>query len=104
MPRVVTWATFEIKCRQILRDDAEEVLNSCIDCHPIVQFQIERNLIFEMCLEVGPISVPEIGAFRWVMKGRTTRTVIENREVVGAYCSARGQIHWEREFLRHRNV
>jgi hypothetical protein len=60
-----TWS----KCRQSLQDSAGEVLNACVDCHPIVQFRVERNLIFQVCLEVGPISAPEIGPIWWVMKG-----------------------------------
>jgi hypothetical protein len=62
------WATFGSRCRQSLQDGAGEVLNARVDCHPIVQFRIEQNLIFQVCLEVGPISAPEIGAIRWVMK------------------------------------
>jgi hypothetical protein len=79
-PWVVTWATFWSRCRQSLQDGAGKVLNACVDCHPIVQFRIERNL----CLEVGPISAHEIGVIRWVMKGRATRSVNEYREVVRA--------------------
>jgi hypothetical protein len=52
-----------------LQNGAGEVLNACVDCHPIVHFGIERNLIFQVCVEVGPISAPEIRAIRWVMKG-----------------------------------
>ena len=48
---------------------AGEVLNACVDCHSIVQLRIERNFIFQMSLEVGPISAPEIRAIRWVMRG-----------------------------------
>ena len=68
-PWVVTWATFGSRCRQNLQDGAGEILNACVDCHPIVQFRIERNMIFQVSLEVGPISAPEIRAIRWVMKG-----------------------------------
>jgi hypothetical protein len=52
-----------------LQDCAEEVLNVIVDCHVIVHFRIERNSLFHVCLEIGPISAPEIGAIRWVMKG-----------------------------------
>jgi hypothetical protein len=83
-PRVVTWATLGSRCRQSLQDGAGEVLNACGDCHPIVQFRIERNLIFQVCLEVGPNSAPEIGAIRLLMKGRATCSVNEYREVIRA--------------------
>ena len=68
-PWVVTWATFGSRCHQSLQDGAGEILNACVDCHPIVQFRIKRNMIFHVSLEVGPISGPEIRAIRWVMKG-----------------------------------
>jgi len=66
-PWDITWATFGSRCRQRLQDGAGEILNACVDCHPIVQFRIERNMTFEVNLEVGPISAPEISAIRWVM-------------------------------------
>jgi hypothetical protein len=63
------WATFgSISC-QSLQDGAGEALIACVVCHPIVQFWIELNFIFQVCLEFGPISSPEIGTIRWVMKG-----------------------------------
>jgi len=37
---VITWATLGSRCRQSLQNDAEEVLNSHIDCHPVVQFDL----------------------------------------------------------------
>jgi hypothetical protein len=49
-----------------------------------VQFRVERNLVFQVSLEVGPVSVPEIRAIRWVKKGRATCSVDEYREVVRA--------------------
>ena len=36
---VVTWATFEIRFRHSLQDGIGEILNACVDCHAIVQFQ-----------------------------------------------------------------
>ena len=68
-PWVVTWATFGSRCRQSLQDGSGEILNAYVDCHPIVLFRIERNMIFQVSLEVGPISAPEIRAIRWMMKG-----------------------------------
>jgi len=41
-----------------MQDGAGEILNACVDCHPIVQFRIEQNMIFLVCLEFGPISAP----------------------------------------------
>jgi len=77
-------ATLGSECRQRLPIGAGEVLNARVDCHPVVQFRIERNLIFQVILEVGPVSVPEIKAIRWVLKGRATRCVNEYREAVRA--------------------
>jgi hypothetical protein len=68
-PWVVTRTTLGNRSCQSLQDDARKVLNACVDCHPIVKFRIERNLIFQVSLELGPISAPEIMAIRWVMKG-----------------------------------
>jgi hypothetical protein len=68
-PWVVTRATFGSKSCQSLQDSAREVLNAFVDCHPILQFWIERNLIFQVSLEVGPIRAPEIRAIRLLMKG-----------------------------------
>ena len=83
-PRVVTPGPLGSRCRQSLRNCAGEFLNIRVDCHPIVQFRIEQNLIFQMDLEVGPVSTPEIRAIRWVLKGRATLSVNEYREVVRA--------------------
>ena len=68
-PWVITWVTFGSRCRQSLQDGGGEILNACVDCHPIVQFRIERNMTFQVSLDVGPISAPEIRAIRWVIKG-----------------------------------
>jgi len=68
-PWVFTWATFGSRCRQRLQHGAGEILIACVDCHPIVQFRIERNITLQVRLEFGPISAPEIRAIRWVMKG-----------------------------------
>ena len=66
---VITWAKFGSRCRQSLQDGAGKILNACVDCHPIVQIRIERNMIFRVSLEFGPIIAPEIREIRWVMKG-----------------------------------
>jgi hypothetical protein len=54
---------------QILQNGAGEVLNARVDCHSVVQFRIERNLVFQMSLEFGPVIAPEISVIRWVIKG-----------------------------------
>ena len=48
----------------LLQDGTGEVLNARVNCHPVVQFRIERKLIFQVSLEVGPVSAPEIRAIR----------------------------------------
>jgi len=68
-PWVVTRATFGSRCCQSFQKGAGEILNLPIDCHPVVQFQIEPNLIFQVSLKFGPVSAPEIRAIRWVLKG-----------------------------------
>jgi hypothetical protein len=68
-PWVVTRATLGSRCRQNLQNGAGVVLNAHVDCNPVVQFRIERNLIFHLSLEFGRVSAPEIRAIRWVLKG-----------------------------------
>jgi hypothetical protein len=68
-PCIVTWATLGSRCGKSLQNGAGEVLNARVDCHPVVQFRVEQNLVFQVNLEVGPVSAPEIRAIRWVMKG-----------------------------------
>jgi len=72
-PWVVTRTTFGSRCRQSLQNGSIDVLNARVDCHPVVQFRIERNLIFQVNLEFGTVSAPEIRANRWVLRGRATR-------------------------------
>ena len=67
-PWIVTWSTFGSRCRLSLQDVAGEILNECVDCHPIVQFRIEWNMIFQVSLKVGPISAVEIRAILWLRK------------------------------------
>ena len=64
---VITWATLGSRCRQRLQNGTREVLNAHVDCQPIVQFQ--KNLIFQVSLEVGPVSVSVIRAIQGVLKG-----------------------------------
>jgi len=59
----------EIDAARDLQNGNGEVLNACVDCHPFVKLRNEGNLIFQVSLELGPISAPEIRAIRWVMKG-----------------------------------
>ena len=61
----------EVGCgsRQGLEDDVGEVPNICVDIHTIEQFQVERNFGFQVFLEVGPVSTPDVRSVRWVMKG-----------------------------------
>jgi len=47
---VITRAILGSGCRQSLQNGAGEVLNLRVDCHPVVQFRIDRNLIFQMSL------------------------------------------------------
>jgi hypothetical protein len=61
---VVTWATLGIKCGKSLQNGTGNVHNARVDCHPFGQFRIERNLVLEGILEVGPVSAPEIRAIR----------------------------------------
>jgi len=56
------------RCRHSFQNGTGAVFNARVDCHPIVQFWIERNLIFKVSLEVGPGNTPEIKAFRCVLK------------------------------------
>ena len=69
------------RCSKSVQNRAGEVLNVRVDCHPVVQFRIERNLVSQVSLECGPVIEPEIAAFVWVVKGRATRSLNENREV-----------------------
>ena len=50
-------------------DGPGEILNTGVDSHPVVQFRVERNLFFQLGLEVGTVSAPEIRAIRWVVEG-----------------------------------
>jgi hypothetical protein len=63
--RVATQQTLGSRSRQSLQDGAA-VVNAGVDYHPTVQLRIEPNFIFQMCLEVSPVSAPEIRAIRLV--------------------------------------
>ena len=92
---IVTRATLGIWRCQSPPNGAGEVLRPYVDWHLVVQFWMKRNYLFQLRLEVGPVSAPEVRVIRWVMKGRATRSVNENREVVRSYSGARSQIHRE---------
>jgi hypothetical protein len=83
-PWVITWATLGSRCYQSLQNAAGEVVNARVDCHHFVQFRILRNLIFQVNLDVGAVSAPEIRAIGWVLKGWATRSVVEYRDFVRA--------------------
>jgi len=65
---------------------------------------MERNLVFEVSLEFGPVSGTEIRAIRWVLKGWATRSFNEYRKVVWAQRGARSQIHPGCEILGYHDV
>jgi hypothetical protein len=52
-PWVVTRATLGSRCFKSLQDGAGEILNSRVECHPVEQFRVERNLVFSVSLKVG---------------------------------------------------
>jgi hypothetical protein len=67
--------TLGSRCFKCLQNGAG-VLNARADCHPVEQFRFERNLVFQVSLEFGPVSTPKIRAIRWMKKGRATRSVL----------------------------
>ena len=89
---------------QSLQNGAGDVLNACVDSHLVVQFRIERNYFFQLSLEAGPVSAPEVTAIRWGVKGWATRSVNENWEEVRAKCGERSKIHREWEVLGYHDV
>jgi len=103
-PWVVTRSTLGSRCRQSLQNGAGEVLIARVDCHPVVQFRIERNIIFQVSLKVVPFSAPEITAIRWVWKGRSTSSVEEYRKMIRAYCKERSHLNREQEVLHHHDI
>jgi hypothetical protein len=66
---MVTRATFGSGYRQSLQNGAGVVLNARVDSHLIVQIRVERNFIFQISLEFGPISAPGVSAIRCVTEG-----------------------------------
>jgi len=68
-PWVATRASLGNTSCQSVQNGAGEFLNAFVDCHPVVQIRVERNLIFQVSLEVGPVNAPEIRENRWVLKG-----------------------------------
>ena len=61
-------ATFGCGSHQSLDDGAGEVPNILFNIHTVEQFQIERNFGFQLGLEFGPVSAPDIRSIRWAMK------------------------------------
>ena len=61
-PWVVTRATLGSRCCQSLQNGAREFLNACVDCHPVVEFRIEQNLIFQVSLEGSATRIDEYRA------------------------------------------
>ena len=66
--RVTMRATFGCGSHQSLDDGAGEILNTSFDIHTVEQFQIERDFGFQLGLEIGPVSAPDIRSIRWSMK------------------------------------
>ncbi len=66
---VTTWTKLGCGSRQGIEDDVGEVPNTCVDIHAIEQFRVDRNFGFQVVLEVGRVSTPEVRSVRWVMKG-----------------------------------
>jgi hypothetical protein len=61
-------ATLKIGSCQISKDGAGEVLNTCVDILAFVQFRDEWDFCFQVGLDVGPVSAPDIRSIRWVWK------------------------------------
>ncbi len=81
---VTMWATFGCGNRQSLKDRVGEVPNTRVDIHTVEQFRVERNFGFQVSLEVGPVSAPDVRSIRWAVKGWTTPSVDEYREMIRA--------------------
>ena len=62
-------ATLRSGSFQSLKDGAGKVLNTRVDIHTVMQFRVERNFGFQMGLEFGPVSAPNIRSVRWVLEG-----------------------------------
>ena len=61
-------ATFGCGSHQSLDDGAGKIPNTSFYIHTVEQLQIERNFGFQLGLEVGPVSAPDIRSIRWAMK------------------------------------
>ena len=61
-------ATFGCGSHQSLEDGAGEEPNKCFDIHTVEQFRVERKFGFQLDLEVGSVSAPDIRTIRWAMK------------------------------------
>ena len=89
---VTMWATFGCGSRQCFEDGATGVPNTRVDIHTVEQFRVERNFGFQLSLEVGPVSAPDVRSIQWTVKGWTTSSVDEYREMIRTSCRARSQI------------
>ena len=67
--RVYNRATLRSGSFQSPKHGAGEVHNTLVDIHPIMQFQVERNFGFQVGLEFGPVSAPDIRSIRWLLEG-----------------------------------
>ena len=66
---VSNWATLRSGSFQSPKNGAGEVLNTRVDIHTIMQFRVERDFGFQVGLEYGPVSAPDIRSIRWVLEG-----------------------------------
>ena len=62
-------ATLRSGSFQSPKDGAGEVLNTRVNIHTIMQFRVERNFGFQLGLEFGPVSAPDIRSILWVLEG-----------------------------------
>jgi len=68
-----TWINMRATLRsgnfQSRKNGAGEVLNTRVDNLAVKQFWFERNLGFQVGLEIGPVSSPDIRSIRLVLVG-----------------------------------
>jgi hypothetical protein len=68
-PWLFTRATFGSGYRQSHMNGAGDVVNAHVVSHFILQIQVERNFIFQISLEFGPINTPGFSTIRWLVEG-----------------------------------
>ena len=66
---VVTRATVATSMARALQNGAGDVLNVRVNSFLFVIIRFERNMVFQMSIEIGPISLPEVREIWWVMEG-----------------------------------